>query len=257
MQMPAKSNTAHVFYTKALIVFVALMACSSTSVATTNSIHVDAVRSSRAVDALNATYTTLSVERFLKNTSDDVSSAEERAGLNDISNILKSFSEKVMARLTPRAEWVLQRRSDTKFTRLELNNREAVDLSKAEDFHTWIAYVKGLYPDSLEKVSKAIYSTLASHFSASDLVKIFTVELPDERKRLAEEVLRVQVQSWIDSKKSGRQDFTLLKLETEGELIFQSPAFPQWVSFFMEHHKDSDEAGEWLYSFLSSRYKGV
>ncbi|UIZ21370.1 hypothetical protein KXD40_001051 [Peronospora effusa] len=235
--MTVESNTA---YTKALIVFVALVVNSSTSVAGDTPIPVDAVRTSRALNALNEVNTTLSVQRLLRDTSDVVSNAEERFSITDVP-ILNSVSEKAAAWLAPKS-------------------KEATKLFQVEAFHTWIAYVEKFHPNSVEKVSNAIYSTLASHFSASDLVKLFTKNLPEERKNLAEEVLKAQVQSWIDSKKSGGQVFALLQLDKKkGNLLLRSPAFSQWVSFFREFYKEFSNDGDvdrLLYLFLSSRFVG-
>ncbi|CAH0492832.1 unnamed protein product [Peronospora farinosa] len=163
--MSIELNTA---YTKALIVFVALVVNSSTSVAGDTPIPVDAVRTSRALNALNEVNTTLSVQRLLRDTSDVVSNAEERFSITDVP-ILNSVSEKAAAWLAPKSKWALQKSSNNKFTELNIHNREATKLFQVEAFHTWIAYVEKFHPNSVEKVSNAIYSTLASHFSASDL----------------------------------------------------------------------------------------
>ncbi|CAI5716661.1 unnamed protein product [Peronospora destructor] len=252
--MLSESSIAQFSYTKMLIFFVVLVACSAKSVTAAASTPEEAVGSPPVLDARSAAYTSLSVQRYLRSTSDKISNSEERAGWADfqaglMSNLQKGWTE-IQSSRTAMMKWLRVKRWDIAFTSSNLHKKEPMTLFEDPEFFKFVSIVESNYPGNIDKQAKVVYPVLASHYKPDELVEI-AVGMNSKNKDLAKTILGLQVKSWI-GKKTEQDVFNLLELSEIKD--GRGQAFSQFVSFVSKSAKSEQNPDDTLYEVLNKRF---
>ncbi|CAI5710133.1 unnamed protein product [Peronospora destructor] len=256
--MLGETSIAQFSHAKVLIVFVVLVACSAKSVTTAASTPEEAVGSSPVLDARSAAYTSLSVQWYLRSTSDKISNSEERAGWVNfqaalMSNLQKGWTE-IQSLRTAMMKWLRVKRWDIAFTSWNLHKKEPKTRFENPKFFKFVSIIESKYPGNIHKQAEVVYAVLASHYKPDELVEILAVGMNSNNKDLAGTMLGVQVTNWI-GKKTEQDVFDLLKLgEIKYGKLFAGQAFSQFVSFVSRSAESPQKSDDTLYKILYNSF---
>ncbi|KAF1791331.1 hypothetical protein PC129_g3297 [Phytophthora cactorum] len=133
---------------------------------------------------------------------------------------------------------------DDAITLLRLNTGEGGELLKNPALSTWFSYVKMTKqnPDEL------LFLKLKTRFSDEELVTMIAVTRDAKVWIYLEGLARVQLKNWLRKDKTADDIFNVLKLNKEGDTLFESPK----ISFATR--VDNDNPDELMYSVMTKYY---
>ncbi|KAG6966348.1 hypothetical protein JG687_00004890 [Phytophthora cactorum] len=164
-----------------------------------------------------------------KTTADDVYSLlklnanEGNLLQNPLLNTWISYIQKNIAKKVERAQlvnWLSNGKTvDDAITLLRLNTGEGGELLKNPALSTWFSYVKMTKqnPDEL------LFLKLKTRFSDEELVTMIAVTRDAKVWIYLEGLARVQLKNWLRKDKTADDIFNVLKLNKEGDTLFESP----------------------------------
>ncbi|OWZ04025.1 hypothetical protein PHMEG_00024149, partial [Phytophthora megakarya] len=138
--------------------------------------------------------------------------------------------------------------SDDVFKLLLLHEEEGINLLKNSALPVWESYVRMLKknPDEI------LLNELKMRNTDSEVAKLLVVAKQDYSIATARRLEEVMQNKWINEGKSAADVFNILKLEKEGNLVFDSPIWRTWSSYVTRLVKEDPE--EPMYLVLKAQY---
>ncbi|ETP51893.1 hypothetical protein F442_03033 [Phytophthora nicotianae P10297] len=140
---------------------------------------------------------------------------------------------------------------DDAFNLLRLSIDDGYEILKNPALSTWNSYVKMLKhnPDEL------LFLKLKRQFSDYEIAKVIVAATRDTKVTInlgGGGLEKMQLDSWVKLDKTADDVFNVLKLNKEGDKLFESPVLSYWVAFVMKG--DKENADELMYSVMKKYY---
>ncbi|EGZ07918.1 hypothetical protein PHYSODRAFT_460130, partial [Phytophthora sojae] len=116
---------------------------------------------------------------------------------------------------------------------------------------TWVSYVTKLEGKDADE---EMYKMLRASYGDDELATILLVGSKQHcTGKAAKRLEAVQQKVWLGERKTANAVFTPLKLNAQGDKIFESPAFSSWVDYMTK--LSPEKAGELMLSTLKVNCK--
>ncbi|KAE9062797.1 hypothetical protein PF005_g30280 [Phytophthora fragariae] len=149
---------------------------------------------------------------------------------------------------TPVDSWMPQTADDI-FKLLKLDSRGR-DLFHSPRLSTWASYVTRMEG---KQADEQMYSVLRATYGDDELATMLAASKQSALGDLAKRLEEVQHKVGLIEGKTAKGFFTTLKLNTQGDKLFESPAFYSWVDYVTK--LSSKNADELMLSTLKTSYK--
>ncbi|POM81649.1 Hypothetical protein PHPALM_345 [Phytophthora palmivora] len=145
-----------------------------------------------------------------------------------------------------------QKASDDLFRVLKVSNVERRPL-ESKQFQQWADSVAKTYKKDPEVGTTTMVSTLLSHYDDASVANMLAAAGKVTRtKDVAKSLEGGLFTNWIIKERSADDVFTLLKLNKEGDKIFQSPVWNTWVSYVTK--LDNKNPNQLMFKVLRKHY---
>ncbi|POM72557.1 RxLR effector family protein, partial [Phytophthora palmivora] len=145
-----------------------------------------------------------------------------------------------------------QKASDDLFRALKIGNVERRPL-ESKQFQQWTDSIAKTYKKDPEVGTTTMVSTLLSHYDDASVANMLAAAGKVTRtKDVAKSLEGGLFTNWIIKERSADDVFTLLKLNKEGDKIFQSPVWNTWVSYVTK--LDNKNPNQLMFKVLRKHY---
>ncbi|OWZ06997.1 hypothetical protein PHMEG_00020670 [Phytophthora megakarya] len=151
-------------------------------------------------------------------------------------------------------KWLRDRKSPQYvFKLLSLDKKNGVNILNNPALRGWISYVNMSKKDPYE----LLFKILKVQYTDSDLAHILVMAKQDNRLTSSSETTTMKLEDllqnhWFQEGRSADYIFQILKMEKDGDNIFNSPMWDFWISYLMLLNKETPEAP--TYSVLKTHF---
>ncbi|KAI9980176.1 hypothetical protein PInf_026532 [Phytophthora infestans] len=139
---------------------------------------------------------------------------------------LKKLGESTTAILKPD----IQRIADKRFGKLKVGRVQS-DLFSSEKFREWFKSVSRGIEEDESPALEAMITTLTTHYGEDTLAKILSSASQRDGNWMSAQLQDTLLRKWVSDKKTVDDVYKLLKLDTEGQSIFDSPTLTTWMDY--------------------------
>nr|CAI72273.1 hypothetical protein, conserved [Phytophthora infestans] len=192
------------------------------------------------------------IRRLRMAISNDMHDSEARVipGISMIKELtqdkLKKLGESTMAILKPD----IQRIADKRFGKLKVGQEQS-DLFSSEKFRKWFKSVSRVNEDDQSPALEAMITTLTTHYGDDTLAKMLSSASQSGGNWMSARLQDTLLRKWVSDKKTADDVYKLLKLDTEGQSIFNSPTLKTWMDYVSKLKKDPSDL---LWKKLQAQY---
>ncbi|OWZ15015.1 RxLR effector protein [Phytophthora megakarya] len=168
-------------------------------------------------------------------------------GTQKITTAAKSFILTAELKMMPKNQQTVNQL----FSRFKVKDVKT-NLFESVQFRRWSASVTKLFSKDPDAANKAIVLKLTMEHTDKELATMLAAakQVP-ETKNIASNILKAQMDHWVEQKKSADEVFQFLKLDEAGDKLLANPLLNRWMKFVFKRKQYPDEV---LISYLRNHY---